>query len=187
MHPIVFEFLKAVAVCIAVFFGLMDAEAGPDDFHAGGAIPGYGRITDVPGAAPLPEGVVLKHAFDVIPAAGAGSLNRRIESAARFINMHHAAGVPVKDIRVAVVLHGPSVVDATKADFYAGRKDGADNANIPLIEALLAAGARIIVCGQSATAQDVYAGDLLPGVELALSAMTAHAILQQEGYTLNPF
>jgi len=28
---------------------------------------------------------------------------------------------------------------------------------------------------------------LLPGVEMALSAMTAHAILQQEGYTLNPF
>ena len=29
--------------------------------------------------------------------------------------------------------------------------------------------------------------DLLPGVELALSAMTMHALLQQKGYTLNPF
>jgi hypothetical protein len=29
--------------------------------------------------------------------------------------------------------------------------------------------------------------DLLPGVEMALSAMTAHALLQQQGYTFNPF
>jgi len=29
--------------------------------------------------------------------------------------------------------------------------------------------------------------DLLPNVEMALSAMTAHALLQQDGYTLNPF
>jgi len=27
----------------------------------------------------------------------------------------------------------------------------------------------------------------LPGVTMALSAMTAHALLQQDGYTLNPF
>ena len=29
--------------------------------------------------------------------------------------------------------------------------------------------------------------DMLPGVEMALSAMTAHAVLQQAGYRLNPF
>tara|TARA_Y100000588_G_scaffold170524_1_gene184375 strand:+ start:507 stop:614 length:108 start_codon:yes stop_codon:yes gene_type:complete len=28
---------------------------------------------------------------------------------------------------------------------------------------------------------------LIPGVQMALSAMTAHAQLQQQGYTLNPF
>jgi hypothetical protein len=28
---------------------------------------------------------------------------------------------------------------------------------------------------------------ILPGVEMALSAMTAHALLLQQGYTLNPF
>ena len=34
---------------------------------------------------------------------------------------------------------------------------------------------------------DVAAEDLPDGVELMLSAMTAHALLQQDGYTLNPF
>jgi len=34
---------------------------------------------------------------------------------------------------------------------------------------------------------DVGKDDLLPGVERVLSAMTLHALLQQQGYTLNPF
>jgi intracellular sulfur oxidation DsrE/DsrF family protein len=46
---------------------------------------------------------------------------------------------------------------------------------------------QLLVCGQSAAYCDVKSDDLLPGVEMALSAMTAHALLQQQGYTLNPF
>lgn len=46
---------------------------------------------------------------------------------------------------------------------------------------------RVILCGQSAAASGIERVDLLPGVEMALSAMTAHALLQQDGYTLNPF
>ena len=37
------------------------------------------------------------------------------------------------------------------------------------------------------SAHGVAKADLIPGVELALSAMTAHAQLQQAGYTVNPF
>ena len=50
-----------------------------------------------------------------------------------------------------------------------------------------AAGVHIILCWQSVAFYGVSHEDMLPGVEMALSAMTAHAILQQEGYTLNPF
>ena len=35
--------------------------------------------------------------------------------------------------------------------------------------------------------QGVANEDLLPGIEVGLSAMTAHALLQQQGYTVNPF
>jgi intracellular sulfur oxidation DsrE/DsrF family protein len=56
-----------------------------------------------------------------------------------------------------------------------------------LIGALTDAGVRIILCGQTAAYRDISKDDLLPNVELALSAMTAHAQLQQSGYTLNPF
>jgi intracellular sulfur oxidation DsrE/DsrF family protein len=46
---------------------------------------------------------------------------------------------------------------------------------------------KIIVCGQTAAYYGVKTDELLPGVQMALSAMTAHALLQQQGYTLNPF
>ena len=61
------------------------------------------------------------------------------------------------------------------------------SASAGLIAALTGQGVRIIVCGQSAVYYEVATDDLLPGVEMALSAMTAHAVLQQQGYTLNPF
>ena len=160
--------------------------AGKQDFKPGKAIPAFGMITDVPTAKPLAEGIIFKHTFDRSDAAEPGAINRSIESAARFINMHYAVGVPLKNIQVAMVIHGPAVLDVTKPKFYQERK-GEGNANVAMIDALLKAGVRIIVCGQSATAQDVYADDVMPGVEIALSAMTAHAVLQMEGYTLNPF
>ena len=40
---------------------------------------------------------------------------------------------------------------------------------------------------QSAAWANVEKADLLPGVKMALSAMDAHAILQHQGYSLNPF
>ena len=62
-----------------------------------------------------------------------------------------------------------------------------DNANAAIVAALLDNGVRVILCGQSAAAMGIAKSDLLPGVEMALSAMTAHALLQQQGYALNPF
>ena len=91
--------------------------------------------------------------------------------------MHARAGVDPERIEVAVVVHGSAVHDVS----------GDDSGSADLVAALVDHGVRIIVCGQSATYYEVGTDDLLPGVEMALSAMTAHALLQQQGYTLNPF
>ena len=107
-------------------------------------------------------------------------------SAARFINMHGRANVPLENISVAVVVHGGAVKDVSNAAYYSDAVGG-DNANAALIAALISKGVRIIVCGQSAAYYDVGNDDLLLGVEMALSAMTAHALLQRDGYTVNPF
>lgn len=115
-------------------------------------------------------------------AAKAGRVNARLESAARFLNMHASAGVPVQNMSIAIVVHGPAALDLVTHGKY-----GTENANAGLIEALHEAGVTIELCGQTTAYRDFSRSDLLPGVSLSLSAMTSHALLQQDGYTLNPF
>ncbi|WP_291843705.1 DsrE family protein [Maricaulis sp.] len=154
------------------------ALAGPDDFGPGPLIPEYGQIARVDTTTALPDGLTLQIAFDTATRSETDSLNRTLTSAARLLNMHVANGVAAGDIRIAVVIHGGAVHDVTAAS--AGP-------NAELVAALQTQGVRVIVCGQSAAYLDVDREDLLAGVEMALSAMTAHALLQQGGYTLNPF
>lgn len=183
------RFLLSLAAAVALPLGPVAAADEPDPmaaFHPGTAIPGYGKIADVDIEMAIPEGTVLLHSFDATEGK-AGTLNRTLESVARFINMHVAAGMPLANVHAAVVVHGPAVLDVTNAERYGAKYDGAKNPNADLVAALQAVGVEIYVCGQSAAAQDVHNGDLLPGVKMALSAMTAHALLQQRGYTLNPF
>lgn len=150
-------------------------------FKPGQTIVGYGLIAEVPGHQALPENVQFKISFDVAQMAEADAVNRQIDSAARFINMHTAAGVPVERIQLALVIHGAAVKDVAQ------RISPASNPNAPLIKALQAQGVTFYVCGQSAAYYGVAAEDLLPGVHMSLSAMTAHTLLQQQGFTLNPF
>lgn len=165
----------------------LPAMAQPDSFQPGPAISGFGAVAPVETNSEIPDGAAFAVAFDTSARADAGEINRTVNSAARFINMHVAAGVAPEDIRIAVVVHGQASLDLTRAEFYAVRQDGAENANIEAIETLLANNVRVILCGQTAAYYEIGIGDLVPGVEMALSAMTAHALLQQQGYTLNPF
>ncbi len=168
------------ALATAILAGATSASAlaGPGSFGPGPVIPGYGPIAPVEGALAIPDGTVFRISFDTSTGAQDDGLNSTLTSAARFINMHAAAGVPVEDIHVAIVIHGGAIHDVST--------DRA-GANADLVAALVEHGVQIMVCGQSAAWYDVAADDLLPGVDMALSAMTAHALLQSDGYTLNPF
>lgn len=156
-------------------------------FHSGSIITDFGPIASVEGAEPLPADIAFNIAFDVAVAAAPGTINRTVEAAARFINMHAEAGVPPERIRIAIVVHGPASFDFTNAATYANKHDGAVNANLAAVAKLQQHGVDVYICGQSAAALGITFTDLAPGVKLALSAMTAHALLQQQGYTLNPF
>ncbi len=52
---------------------------------------------------------------------------------------------------------------------------------------LISHGARFAVCGQTAAFRGVRAGELLPGVQMAISAMTALNVFYAEGYRLQPW
>lgn len=180
--------VRVISGALAIFCGVLlsPAHAGPDAFHAGPVFPDFGNIADVDSQLAIPEGTIFKVVFDVAAAAKPGALNRTLDSAARFINMHVEAGVPLDNIFVAVVVHGPASQDTTTDSFYKARHDKA-NASADPISALTDKGVKIYQCGQSAAFFGIANEDLAPGVTMALSAMTAHALLQQQGYTLNPF
>jgi intracellular sulfur oxidation DsrE/DsrF family protein len=153
------------------------AHADFSSFTTGPVFEDYGPVTDIDVTLPVPKDAVFRHSFDVSTRAEDGELNRTLVSAARFINMHARVGIDADGIEIAVVVHGKAVHDVS----------GNTTGSAELVAVLIDHGVRIIVCGQSAAYYDVKTDDLLPGVEMALSAMTAHALLQQQGYTLNPF
>lgn len=156
-------------------------------FEKGPVFTEYGPHAAVESDMPIPQGSFFKVAFDASDAAEEGEINRQFESLARFINMHVANGVPEKNIHLAIVLHGGAVEDVLSDEAFGKRHDGAANANADIDRQLLAHNVRFIVCGQSATASGIDKAELIEGVEMALSAMTAHALLQHEGFTTNPF
>lgn len=179
--------LKPATALLALSLAAAPLAAQSSAFHPGPVFTEFGNVASVETTFEIPADASFAVAFDTSTRADVGEINRTLGSAARFINMHVEAGVPVENIRVAVVVHGQASLDLTKAEFYAERQDGAENANAAAIEALISNNVQIILCGQTAAYYEIGNDDLLPGVDMALSAMTAHALLQQGGYTVNPF
>ena len=158
-------------------------------FQPGPVLTEFGAHAPVPGVDQLPADTEFSVAFDISAQATDGKANRGFDSAARFLNMHVAHGVKEENIRLAVVVHGKAGFDLLNDAAYAEKTtDGGDtNPSRALVDALLEHDVRFIICGQSAAALGIKPDDLLPGVEMALSAMTAFALLQQNGFTVNPF
>ncbi len=170
--------IAVIAVATAALFAAPATAQDLSAFSTGPVFEDFGPHAPVEGAGELPSLTTFSVAFDVTKRADAETRNRGFESAARFINMHVAGGVPADRINIAVVVHGGAVRDLVVGD---------DNGSQTMVRALLDYGVRFIVCGQSAAANGVSADELIEGVEMDLSAMTAHALLQQDGYTVNPF
>lgn len=173
--------MKALCtIPLAMLFASQLAAQSPslDAFAPGPVFADFGPHAPVEGGQPVAPTDRFAIAFDVAQRADEGARNRGFESAARFINMHVAAGVPEDHIRLAVVVHGKAVLDLVP---------GENNGSQAMVEEMLEHGVRFIVCGQSAAAYGVSTDALIDGVEMHLSAMTAHAKLQQTGFTVNPF
>ena len=155
-------------------------------FKDGPVIMGFGKHAPV-STHTVAKDAVFKVVFDVGSTNDKkDEVNRKFNSLARFINMHVAAGVKPDNIQLALVVHGKATLDLLDHQSYQ-KSYTYDNPNKPLLNALMSNNVRVILCGQSAAAYDVNNDELVSGVEVELSAMTAHALLQQQGYTINPF
>ena len=154
----------------------------------GPVIADFGPAYVVPNPGlPTPMLQELKVRFDVLDTpADAKAVSAQLETAARFLNMHAKAGVSPERLKVAIVVHGAAAKDVLTNEAYR-KRHGSDNPNVPLLEALKRAGVRVYLCGQTAGSRGLVAADLAPSVQMALSAITAHLVLNGEGYVLNPF
>lgn len=164
-----------------------DALAQERSTRAGPVIDDFGAVFEVEADVPTPTDRAYKLAFEVAaPSPSPEELNVGFNTAARFLNMHAQAGVPEDQLDAAIVVHGGASFELLDDEAYRARF-GTDNPNADLIRALLAEGGRVILCGQSAASRGVPVDGLVPGVEVALSAMTAFLLLQDEGYRVNPW
>jgi len=171
--------------------GLVTAPVGaqtlPEAFSTGPAISGHGPVAPQPADAfNLVPGEKYRVLFDVaFGSRDEHALNRRLESVARFVNLHARAGIDPKDVEIEVVTHGGTTFDVLSRDAYRKRFD-VDHPNADLLAALQAAGVTVYLCGQSASAHGIAPDELAPGVKMAHSAMTVLVRRQSEGWVLLP-
>lgn len=172
-----------LTVLLSLCFGSVTAG---ELFNPGPLIDDYGKHAAVEHSSVLNKNTHLKVVFDLQKRAGDNGLNSKFETLARLLNMHVANGVPAENIQLAVVVHSKAGLDLLNNKAY-NKMANMDNPNHDLLKQLMANNVDVYICGQSATYMQISNSDLIEGIQMSLSALTAHALLQQDGYTLNPF
>lgn len=175
--------IPAVLLLLMPFVGILAQEP-----VTGPTIEGYGPNF------PLQRGDVAPRTDDTFrvvfdlagyPGGNTGSLNEELNTVARFVNMHTRSGVPLANLKIAVVLHGEALKSALQDDAYQQRFE-TSNPSIELLFKLHDAGVRFMACGQSLGFRRIGRQELASPVQVGLSAMTLLATLQSEGYALLP-
>jgi intracellular sulfur oxidation DsrE/DsrF family protein len=177
----------SAALGLIVTLGVTPA-AGQGTPTTGPVVADFGPVFEVPEAEfPLDPEANYWAVFDVAQSEGdPAERNRRLESAARYLNMHARSGVDPRRMRVALVVHGGAGKDLLDDGAYRERH-GVGNPNTALLTALDQAGVEIYLCGQTAAARNLPADSLAGPVTMALSAMTVLVALQNDGYRLIAF
>jgi intracellular sulfur oxidation DsrE/DsrF family protein len=134
----------------------------------------------------VPDGHVFKAVY-VIDRADTAGANQQLTTIARFLNLHARHGVPRERLHAAAVVHGTGWMSLLSDSAYGARFGGKANPSKRLVEELLANNVQLVLCGQTAGFRGVKREELLPGVQLALSAMTALNVFQTQGYQFNPW
>ncbi len=121
----------------------------PSEPSLGPAIEGYGPTYPINDRdVALRDNFVYNAVFDAAANPDETSLNTGLVSIARYLNMHARHGVPIDNMNIAVVAHGPALKTLLTDDAYSARF-GIDNPNSELLQKLRAAGVSFYVCGQS--------------------------------------
>lgn len=135
---------------------------------------------------PADKNAVYKIAWDVTKGPeNPDGIAPGFSRPANFLFMADAEGLSRKKVHLAIIVRGAAAKSLRNNAAYKAAA-GVDNASIPLLEALNAAGVKIIVCGQALAGLKVPREELLPFVLVATSATMARATLHAQGYAAFP-
>jgi intracellular sulfur oxidation DsrE/DsrF family protein len=174
--------LKAFGLALAVSLAATTAMAAPANPTP--LIPGYGKLEVVENPGLLPDPARdYRVIVEVKLADDKGGAPKALDKAARLANLLAASGVPADHRHIVVVIHG-FATDAvlTEAGAKAHGKGPTDAAAI--IHALTEAGVSVHVCGQALAYFHIARDEVLPEIQVDLSAITTLATLQLQGYAL---
>ncbi len=115
------------------------------------------------------------------PDSLAKNINGGLTEIARKMNLHVAAGIPLKKISAVVIAHGDVLWSLSTNAFYK-EKFKTDNPNIKVIRELEALGVKFIACGQAMAFIDMKREALFPDIKVALSAQTVLSVYRLKGY-----
>jgi len=149
------------------------------------AVQGRGAVFPLPEAAHQPR-PGTKLLVDLTRSSPPDELNPAIEKVAKYVNLYAGAGVEPAAVDVAVVIHGDAVSAVLNPAAYRERFDVRANPNLELLRQLHEAGVEMYVCGQSVISDGSSPEDVVVFVQTAVSALTAVANLQQDGYAYVP-
>jgi len=142
----------------------------------------FGGIYEVPGGVNPDTEIEYKLVIDLKSGqADKEKINRGLNNVARMMNLHGLGGVQEDNLHVVVVAHGGATEAILNNDAYR-KKNGMDNPNLPLIEALEAAGANIYVCGQSLLGRGYDHSEVNEEVTIGLSMLTVVTEHMHKGY-----
>lgn len=154
----------------------------------GPVIEGYGAAYEINNADLfLNQDQDYKVIFDIYTDnSKEGDINPLINTVARFLNMHAKQGLPLKNMKIAVILHGKATKSALSDKAFM-EKYQTVNPNTALIEALNNANVEIFVCGQSFLSSNYTFEELSTNIKMSLSALTALVEYQSNGYQIINF
>ena len=120
------------AVCeVLVLLTLVTAVAATSQETTGPVLTDFGAVFAVADAVELADPRVgVRAVFDVAQGAkDVAGLNRRIETVARYLNMHVGAGFPRQAVNAVLVLHGTAAKDSLNHRAYR-KRFGTENPNL---------------------------------------------------------
>lgn len=163
------------------------SNAAPSDFSKGPVFTDYGENAIIENGLEDAASQKFKVVFDVAEKnEQEAAAHRSLNTVARFINMHVRSGVPLENIEAAIVVHGQASFELMNDKAHQERF-GKPSPSSELLQQLVSKGVQVFLCGQSASYWNITEDQLSQGVTMSLSAMTSNALLQQQGFTLNPF